>query len=358
MFRILDRYILKKFLSSFVFVVCIIVSVVCIIDLTEKNEKFIKNGLGGQDILLYYLDFFPYVANLITPITVFIATVFITAKMASHTEIIAMLSSGLSFKRLMWPYMMGAMIVAGVSFFFTGWIIPNSNKDRVAFEVQYLEKDFVFNERNIHIKIAPEVYLYMQSYQNAINVGHKFTLERISDNQVLEKLSAAQIIWVDDKESWRLKNWQLRKFEGFREEIETGPDMDTVLAITPKDFSNTYRLYETFTLPELNSYISELRERGADDIEAYLIEKYIRFTSPFTVIILTFIGLIVSARKTRGGAGFQIALGFLIAFIFIIFFIFSRSIAEAGTMDPFLAVWIPNVIFSLVGILLYKTLPR
>jgi lipopolysaccharide export system permease protein len=130
------------------------------------------------------------------------------------------------------------------------------------------------------------------------------------------------------------------------------------LAITPKDFSNTYRLYETFTLPELNSYISELRERGADDIEAYLIEKYIRFTSPFTVIILTFIGLIVSARKTRGGAGFQIALGFLIAFIFIIFFIFSRSIAEAGTMDPFLAVWIPNVIFSLVGILLYKTLPR
>jgi len=150
----------------------------------------------------------------------------------------------------------------------------------------------------------------------------------------------------------------LRKFQGYEEMIETGTEMDTLINLHPKDFANSYRLYETFTIPELNSYIADLRERGADDIEAYLIEKYIRFTSPFTVIILTFIGLIVSARKSRGGAGFQIALGFMIAFIFIILFIFSRSIAEAGAINPAIAVWIPNIIFSLVGLLLYKTIPR
>lgn len=358
MLRILDRYIIKKFLSSYLFVVSIIVSVVCIIDMTEKNEKFIRNNLSAEQILGYYLDYFPYIANLITPITVFIAVVFVTAKLASHTEIIAILSSGVSFRRLMWPYFVGGLIVAVFSFFMTGWIIPNSNKTRVAFEVEYFERPYYFNEENIHIKVAPEVYLYMERYHNQNDVGYKFTLEKIEGTQLTEKLSAEQIRWNDEEEIWKLVNWKRREFKGFKEKIYFGQSMDTTLAIHPKDFANNYRLYETFTIDELNKYISELRARGADDIEMYLIEKYLRFTSPFTVIILTFIGLVVSARKMREGAGFQIALGFLIAFIYLIFFIFTRSIAEVGAMDPALAVWIPNLIFMFVGVFLYKTLPR
>lgn len=357
--KTLDRYILKKFLSAFFFVAAIIVSVVCIIDMTEKNEKFIQNQLNAGEILSYYLDFFAYIANMITPLTVFIAVVFVTAKMASHTEIVAILSSGVSFRRLMVPYLIGALLIGGASFVLTGWILPNSNKSRVAFEIQYFEKPFNYSERDIHIKVGQNLYLYIQSYQNHSNLGSRFTLEEIEGTQLKEKLSAQTIQWNEDTESWKLRNWKKREFSDDRtERVTFGDQMDTTLNIHPKDFENTYRLYETFTLDELNQYIRELKSRGADDIEVYLIEKYFRFTSPFAVIILTFIGLIVSARKTRGGAGFQIALGFLIAFIYIIFFIFTRSIAEVGGMNPALAVWIPNIIFATVGVVLYKTLPR
>jgi lipopolysaccharide export system permease protein len=353
-----DWYILKKFLGAFVFVVLIIVSVICIIDMTEKNEKFIANSLSAREIFGYYMNFFPYIANMITPITVFIAVVFITAKLAAHTEIIAILSSGMSFVRLMVPYLIGAVLIGGVSFVLTGWIIPQANKDRVAFEIAYFEKPYYFNERNIHIKVGHDLYLYIESYSNHNNRGNKFTLERIDGTELHERLSAEALQWDREAERWKLVNWKHRKFGGFFEEISFGEYMDTTLNIHPKDFDNTYRLYETFTLTELEEFIGELRSRGADNIEVYLIEKYFRFTSPFAVIILTFIGLIVSARKMRGGAGFQIALGFLIAFIYIIFFIFTRSIAEVGGMNPALAIWIPNLIFAVVGLVMYKTVPR
>ncbi len=358
MFRIIDRYILKKFIFTYIFVVSVIVSVVCIIDMTDKNEKFIRSNLGAEALVGYYLDYFPYIANMITPITVFIAVVFITAKLASHTEIIAMLASGISFRRLMWPYLMGALIIGGSSFYFTGWVIPNSNKTRVAFEIQYLEKSTMYSEENIHLKIAPELYLYIKNYQSQNKTGYNFTLERIEGTELIEKLSAQQIRWEEDSQRWELINWKHRVFKEFVEEVDFGNKADTVLNIGPDDFSNQYRLYETLTLDELNYYIRELRSRGAGDIEMYLIEKYMRFSSPFTVVILTFIGLIVSARKSREGAGFQIALGFLLAFIYIIFFTFTRSIAEVGAMNPALAVWIPNLIFAFVGAFLYKTLPR
>lgn len=356
--KILDWYILKKFLSAYVFVVAIIVSVVCIIDITEKNEKFITHSLSGGEILGYYLDFFPYIANMITPITVFIAVVFVTAKLASHTEIIAILSSGVSFRRLMVPYLIGGMIVGALSFALNGWIIPQANKTRIAFELAYFEKPYSYNERNIHVKVGPELYLYIESYENNNKKGNKFTLERIEGTQLKEKLSAEQLVWNTDSDTWRLVNWKKREFAGTVEKVTFGDAIDTTLNIKPKDFENTYKMYETFTLTELNDFIHELRSRGADDIEIYLIEKYFRFTSPFAIIILTFIGLIVSARKMRGGAGFQIALGFLIAFIYIIFFILTRSIAEVGGMNPALAVWIPNLIFAVVGVALYKTVPR
>ncbi|CAN5197790.1 LptF/LptG family permease [soil metagenome] len=356
--KIIDWYILKKFLSAFFFVVLILVSIICVIDITEKNDNFIQHSLSLSQVVRYYIDFIPFIANLLTPITVFIATVFVTAKMASHTEIIAILSSGISFRRMMVPYLIGALIIAIISFYLTGWVIPNSNKSRIDFEVTYVKRPANFTERDIHIKVAPESYLYMESYNNQINAGYKFTLETIKDKQLVEKLSAKRIEWKPEKEKWLVQNWTLRKFDGFNESITTGDYIDTTLSILPKDFGSNYRLNETLTIDELNAYIHELRERGADDVQNYVIEKYIRYMTPFTVIILTFIGLIVSARKARGGAGFQIALGFFIAFIFIIFFIMSRAVAEAGSINPLLGVWLPNIIFSFIGLIMYKTVPR
>ncbi len=356
--KILDWYILKKFLKSYLFVVFVIELVVVIIHITEQNENFIKHQLSAGQIFDYYMDYVPYIAGMITPITIFITVVFMTSQLAQHSEIIAMLSSGVSFRRLMRPYMIGATIIAILAFYFGGWVIPNGNKDRVAFELQYIKGTYHYTERNIHIKIAPTTLLYLQTYNVGNNVGYKPTLETIEDGVLVDKLEATRMEWQKETEKWRLRNWKKRTIDGMEEVFTTGKKMDTTLRIHPKDFASDYSRFETLTMNELYGYIDELEMRGADDIQVYEIEKYIRYTSPFAALILTFIGLGVSARKARGGAGFQIALGFLLAFVYIIFFIFSRTSAEAGSITPIIAIWIPNIIFTIIGLLIYRTVPR
>ena len=338
--------------------VFVIELVVVIIHITENNENYINHELNAGQIIGYYLDYIPYIASMIAPITVFITVVFMTSQLAQHSEIIAMLSSGVSFRRLMRPYMMGAIIVAVVSFYFGGWVIPDGNKDRVSFELQYIKGAYRFTDRNIHIKIAPTTLLYLQSYNIGNNVGYKPTLETIEDEVLLNKLEATRMEWQSETGKWRFRNWRKREINGMEEIFSHGKTMDTTLQIHPKYFASDYSRYETLTMSELYQYIDELKMRGADNIEVYEIEKYIRFTSPFAALILTFIGLGVSARKARGGAGFQIALGFLLAFIYIIFFIFSRTSAEAGSITPIIAIWIPNFIFTIIGIIIYQTVPR
>jgi len=356
--KILDWYILKKFLKSYLFVVLVIQLVVVIIHITEQNENYIKHELTFSQIFGYYMDYIPYIAGMITPITIFITVVFMTSQLAQHSEIIAMLSSGVSFPRLMRPYMMGALIVAVLSFYLGGWVIPNGNKDRVAFELQYIKGAYHFTDRNIHIKIAPTTLLYLQSYHVGNNVGYSPTLETIEDGVLIEKFQASRMEWQEETEKWKFRNWKKRTINGMEELFSFGKMLDTTLQIHPKDFASDYSRFETLTMNELYEYIAKLKLRGADDIEVYEIEKYIRYTSPFAALILTFIGLGVSARKARGGAGFQIALGFLLAFIYIIFFIFSRTSAEAGNITPIVAIWIPNIIFTAIGIIIYQTVPR
>lgn len=356
--KILDWYILKKFLKSYVFVVFIIELVVVIIHITENNENYINHELTAGQILGYYADYVPYIANMIAPITVFITVVFMTSQLAQHSEIIAILSNGISFRRLMRPYMMGAMIIAAISFYFGGWVIPNGNKERVSFELQYIKSAYHFTDRNIHIKIAPTTLLYLQSYNVGNNVGYKPTLETIEEGVLLNKVEATRMEWQSKTEKWRLRNWKKREIIGMEEIFSYGKSIDTTLQINPKDFASDYSRYETLTMNELYEYIDKLKLRGADDLEVYEIEKYIRYTAPFAALILTFIGLGVSARKARGGAGFQIALGFLLAFIYIIFFIFSRTSAEAGSITPIIAIWIPNVIFTIIGLIIYQSVPR
>jgi lipopolysaccharide export system permease protein len=357
--KILDRYILAKFLSAFFFVVAILISVVVVINLTDRMDDFIKHNLSLEEILGYYLSFIPFMANFLTPITVFIATVFVTSKMAGHTEIVAILSSGVSFKRMMVPYLIGASIIAAMSFALTAYILPIANKERVAFELAYFKGPFQNSDRNIHMKIGPNTYAYLESFNNSANVGYRFSLETIRDNQLEEKLTARRMEWNADSSKWKLMEWQRREISNMQEYYSQGMEMDTLLAITPKDFGSTYHLHETFTLPELNAYITELKERGADNIIVYEIEKYTRYMSPFAAIILTFIGVIMSARKSRGGSGLMIAIGFLLAFVYILLFVFTKSIAEAKTLSsPIAAVWIPNILFTCIGLVLYRKLPR
>ncbi|MBC7919557.1 MAG: LptF/LptG family permease [Ferruginibacter sp.] len=357
--KLLDQYIVGKFLKTYLFVVLILVSVICVIDFTEKNEDFIQHNLGASDIVMgYYRHLFPYWASLLSPITVFIATVFVTAQMASHTEVIAILSSGVSFRRMMVPYLIGSALIGMLNFALVSYVIPNSNKVRIAFERKYVKSPFYFEERNIHLKVAPNTYVYMDSYTNVTNSGYRFTMEDIEGTTLKRKLESERITWDSTKRKWQIANYKLRTFEGDRETLSYGTGMDTVLNLKPKDFDSNYMLYETFTLPELDDFIRELQSRGSDGVVTYQIEKYVRFTSPFAIIILCMIGVIVSARKSRGGVGFQIAFGFVLAFVYIIFFIMTKTIAEVGGLNPIVGVWIPNVVFALVGVLLYKTVPR
>lgn len=356
--KTIDKYILKKFLTAFFFVMMILVTIVCVIDLTEKNDDFMRNNLGFDEIMGYFLAFVPYIANFITPITVFIATVFVTSKMAGQTEIIAILSSGVSFRRMMVPFLLGASIISVLSFFLTGYVLPDANKKRVAFELAYIKKPFRFTERNIHLKVGPESYAYLESYNNDADVGYKFSLETIRNNELHAKLTAKRIEWDTARNNWTLRDWEMREIKEMREVVSRGEERDTTISLSPRDFGSTYHLQDTFTLQELEDYIEELRQRGADNIIIYEIEKYVRYMSPFAAIILTFIGIIMSSRKSRGGSGLMIAIGFALAFVYIIFFVFAKSIAEAKAMSPILAVWLPNIVFTTIGLVLYRTVPR
>ncbi len=357
----LDWYILRQILTTFVFVVFLLVLIICVIDFTEKNDDFIQNNVSRAQIVKYYLTLFPYFATLLTPITAFIAVVFVTAKLASKTEIVAILASGISFRRLLLPYFIGSVLIAAMSFVFMGYVIPDANKFRIGFELNYLKKPFFYSDRNIHLKIADNDYIYIDRYNNQRDIGYTVTLEKIIDEELVDKISAKRIHWDTASNKWSLKNWQRRQILEGEEIITDGgatKDIDTLLNMSPADFQNKERHHETLTLTELNDYIALQKSRGADDVQFYEIEIYIRYMQPFGVIILCFIGVIVSARKSRRGTGFQIALGFLIAFIFILFFFLARAVAEAGSMDPVIAVWIPNIIFTIVGVLLYNTVPR
>ena len=380
MMRLLDRYILKQFLTTFFFVVLILLSVITVIDLTDKMDKFAKAGVTGMQIAGYYVDYVYWIGSLVTPITIFIATVYVCARMAGRTEIIAILSSGVSFARFMVPFFIGAAVVAVLSFVLNGWIIPNSNKSRLAFDVQYLKGKFYYDKRNIHIQVAPDVYLYLQSYNNTIHTGYHFSMERFKGNRLVEKMTGTRIEWDSVKQKWLVRDYRIKKIDQIFEAASHSPDslregdavpgekhlrpdktgtvIDTALVIHPKEFESDYRKYEGMTLPELNRYIRTLRARGSAGVEVYEVEKYTRYSYPFTIFILVFMGVIVSSRKSRGGTGLQIALGFGLSFIFILFFTLFRTFAENGQWPPEISVWIPNVIFTMITLLMYKYVPR
>ena len=356
--KLIDWYILKKFLSAFIFTVLILVAVVLVIDVTENIDKFHRNGATNGEIFKYYLNFVPWVANLITPITTFIATVFITAQLAGRTEIVAILSSGISFRRMLVPYMVGAVCIGALSFALAGWVIPNSNKSRTEFEMAYKGKADNNSLSNIHLQTRPNTFLYIRTYNNDANMGFDFSLEKVEGTEVVGKLIANRLTWNEDSSHWQYMNWQYREIDSLNETITKGRQMDTVLNIHPSDFETIYRAFDTMTMPELNREIDKIRSRGAQGVQTYLVEKWTRVSAPFAALILTFMGVIVSSRKTRGGAGLKIAVGFVISFLFIVSYIIGKTYAEAGSMDPAISVWIPNILFGSLSLIMYRYLPR
>ena len=359
MLKKLDIYIIKKFLGTYFYAIALIIGIVIVFDISEKIDDFINKEPPLREVIVnYYMNFIPYFANLFTALFTFIAVIYFTSKLANNSEIIAILSNGISFNRLLVPYMISATIIAIFSLILILFIIPPANEVRLEFENTYLRREYRNRDRNIHMQVRPGVYVYMESYNNRYDIGQKFSMETFKDGKLVSKLFANYIKWDTAKNKWTINNYYIRDFDGIKETVTNGKSIDTTLTIYPVDFSRRLNVVETMNYFELNEFIENEKLKGSDNIETYLIEKYRRFAFPFATFILTLIGISLASKKVRGGIGLHIGLGILLAFTYVMFMQISTVFATNGSMNPLLAVWIPNIIFSGIGLLLYRYAPK
>jgi lipopolysaccharide export system permease protein len=358
--KILDYYVIRKFLSSFFLSIALILSIAVIFDLSEKIDDFLESGVHLKAILLeYYLNFIPYFAVLFSSLFAFIAVIYFTSRLAYNTEIIAILNSGMSFRRLLIPYMISAVIIALLAFYLSDRVIPGANKIKLDFEEKYILKRPVrFNTKDFHRQIEPGVYVYLQNYSNVSKVGYQFTIEKFEDGQLVSKMSADQIRWDTTLNKWKARRYYIRTIDGLEETLTEGREIDTTLAIHPDDFKMRLNIVETMSLKELDEFIKKQLMQGETNVTSYQIERQNRIAFPFTTLILTLIGVAVSSKKLRGGIGLQIAIGVVISFIYILFIQFSKQFAIGGFLPVIVAVWLPNVFFGFVALFLMRWAPR
>lgn len=358
-FPILDRYILRKFLGTFFFSILLIISIVIVFDISEKIEDFISHDVPLSEIVFdYYANFVPYFINLFAHLFTFIAVIFFTSRMAARTEIVAILSGGVSFWRFLRPYMIGAALIGGLSFYLSNWLIPQANKTRLEFESKYVGARFVNTDRNIHRQIAPGVFIYMEDYDNEENVGTRFTLEKFDGMNRPLKIDAREIRYDSTTGRWTILDYIGRYTDERKEVLFNGRRIDTALNISPKDFSRAQNVMESMNTSELVNYIENERLKGSENVKYYEIERHRRIAFPFATFIMTMLGVAVSSRKVRGGIGLQIALGIAIGFIFVLFMQVFTSYAASGSMPAYIAVWIPNTIFAALALLMLRMAPK
>ncbi len=329
--------------------------IVVVFDISEKIDDFLGKEAPFKAIVFdFYFNFIPYFVNLFSPLFTFIAVILFTSKMAVRTEIVAILSSGVSYYRLLLPYMISAIVIALLSLYLNNFVIPIATKKRIAFEDRYIRNEFHNRDRNIHIQLTPGNYIYLESYSTTDNTGYKFAVEKFTDGQLNSKLMAETIKWDSLKSNWTLSNYYVRSIIGLEENIKKGVKLDTILGFTPKEFGRKDNTIETMDYAELNAYIESEKLKGSNNIELCEIEKYKRTAFPFATFILTIIGVSIASRKVRGGIGMHIGIGILISFTFILFMQVSTTFAASGLVSPLVAVWIPNILFSFLALFLLK----
>lgn len=359
--KILDKYIIKKFLGTYFFIVAIILAIVIVFDLVEKVDDFMDSHAPlGAIVFDYYLNLLPYYANMLSPLLVFIAVIFFTSKMAGQTEIVAILASGVSFKRLMYPYFVGAAIIAVITFILASWVIPIANRTRIDFENRYVKSRRETGLADMHMQISPGVYVYMGRYYSFRESGDRFDIQKFDGKRLVSRLTARTIAYDTISTRWKLRDCVRWDFEadGVRHSITKEAVLDSTINIRPSDFKKERKSFEMMTSDELRGHISELEERNIGNTEEFAIELYKRRATPFASFILTLIGVSLSSRKTRGGMGKYIGIGLVLSFVYILFLTVSQTFAINGNMPPLLAVWLPNIVFGVVGVVLYVRAPK
>lgn len=358
--KIIDWYIFKKFLGTFFYAISLLIIVVIIFDISENIEDFLKNRAPVMEIMIdYYLYFIPYFINLFIFLFTFISVIFFTSKMAGNTEIIAILSSGVSFWRMLRPYLLASVLLGIMSFYLGNFLIPRTNEVRREFKNKYIENLTKDKERNIHVQIEKGVFVYVEHFNNKLNTGYKFTLEQYKGQQMTYKLIAERMESDTlNPNGWRIFNFVERRIDSLNETISKGTRMDTVLNLLPTDLFKVKEDFEVMNYWELKRHIDKELLKGSKGVTTYQVEMHKRLASPMAIIILTFIGVAVSSRKVRGGIGMHLGVGISLTFSYILFMQFSTVFATFGNLKPMLAAWIPNIIFSLLGIYLIIKAPK
>ena len=357
----LDAYIVRKFISTFFVALLLIIGIVIIFDISERIDDFVEKEAPLRAIIFdYYINFIPYFMNMFSPLFVFITVIFFTSKMAADSEIVAILSCGISFHRMMVPYIFSAALIAILSLGLNLFVIPQANKERVEFESKYFKGNNTKSlGRNIHYQIAPGEFAFAESFSAWNNTAYRFTLEKVVDNKLVSKISAETAVYDSTNHIWKLRKYFIREYnDDLTDKIRSGKQLDTTLDLSTKDFYWNDKTVETLTYQELNEFIDTQKMRGDANVRFSLIEKNTRLALPFSAFILTIMGVALSSKKRRGGIGWNIGIGIALAFTYILFLRFSQMFVHTDTLPPAVALWLPNMVFTVIAAFLYRIAPK
>ena len=348
----LDLYIIRKFLGTYFFAILLILAIIVMFDVNEKMDKFLQAPLKAT-IFDYYVNSLPYMANQVRPLFTFIAVIFFTSKLAGNSEIIAILSSGVSFRRLLVPYMVSALVIAVFTFTLDAFIIPPANVKRIDYQNKYIKNKAVDYGSNIQLQVVPGEIAYMSRFDNRSKTAYNFSLEKFDGKVLRSRLTASSAVY-DTLYRWTVRDYMIRDFKGMKEEIRQGGRLDTVVPIEPRDFLIAQNDHEKMTTPDLYNYINRQKMRGVANIKGFEIELHRRFAMTAAAFILTLIGMSLSSKKVKGGMGINIGIGLVLSFSYILFSTVTSTFAISGYTTPFIAMWIPNVVYLIIGIFLYR----
>lgn len=356
----IDWYIFKRFILTFFMAMLLIIVIVIVFDLSEKINYFVRYEAPLEAIIFdYYLNFIPYFVNMFSPIFVFITVIIFTSRMAANSEIIAILSCGVSYKRMMVPYLASALLIALLSLGLNLYVIPRSNADRIEFEAKYVRRHNNYNLNSIHYQISPGQFVYIESFSRWNNTAYKFTIEDVEKHRLVRKVSAESAVWDSTMEGWHLRKAFIRDYsEGLEDKVTYKEQIDTVIELKIKDLFNNEKTVETLPIRQLDELISTQRLRGDANAMYAEIEKQRRLTIPFAAIVMTIMGVSLSSKKKRGGIGWNIGIGIALAFSYILFLRFSEMFVYTDTLPPWIAMWIPNVLYAFIAAGLYKLAPK
>ena len=358
---ILDWYIIKKFIGTYIYAILLIISIAIVFDFNENLSKFTQYHAPWRAIIFdYYANFIPYYSNLFSPLFVFIAVIFFTSKLAGNSEIISMMAAGVSIRRLMRPYMISCILIAGLTFYLNSFVIPHGTVIRQNFESLYRNSKKNTSAENVQLQVAKNTVAYIQHYDDQYKQGYGFSLVKLKNKKIVSQMTAMEIQYdtvADTKYHWKVTNWKIRTLKGLKEHIQSGASKDTVLLMEPTDLVYSKGQQETFTSPELLNYISKQTSRGSGNVVQYEVEFHKRIAMSFSSFILTIIGLSLSSRKRKGGMGLYLGIGLALSFGYIMLQTVSATFAIKDNTPPILAAWIPNIIFAIIAYFCYRHAP-